>query len=133
MVGLQGAGKTTTAGKLALKVKKTMKKKPLLIAADVYRPAAVQQLKTLGKQLDIEVFYVDKDPVDIVKEGLAFAKENYFNYVIIDTAGRLHIDELLMDELKDIKAGMFETVFIGNSMTKVIDNKLVTPRGYNNE
>ena len=104
MVGLQGAGKTTTAGKLALKVKKTMKKKPLLIAADVYRPAAVQQLKTLGKQLDIEVFYVDKDPVDIVKDGLAFAKENYFNYVIIDTAGRLHIDELLMDELKNIKA-----------------------------
>ena len=104
MVGLQGAGKTTTAGKLALKVKKTMKKKPLLIAADVYRPAAVQQLKTLGKQLDIEVFYVDKDPVDIVKDGLAFAKENYFNYVIIDTAGRLHIDELLMDELKNIKS-----------------------------
>ena len=104
MVGLQGAGKTTTAGKLALKVKKTMKKKPLLIAADVYRPAAVQQLKTLGKQLDIEVFYVDKDPVDIVKDGLEFAKENYFNYVIIDTAGRLHIDELLMDELKNIKA-----------------------------
>ena len=103
MVGLQGAGKTTTAGKLALKVKKTMKKKPLLIAADVYRPAAVQQLKTLGKQLDIEVFYVDKDPVDIVKEGLEFAREHYYNYVIIDTAGRLHIDELLMDELKDIK------------------------------
>ena len=67
MVGLQGAGKTTTAGKLALKAKKTMKKKPLLIAADVYRPAAVQQLKTLGKQLDIEVFFVDKDPADIVK------------------------------------------------------------------
>lgn len=103
MVGLQGAGKTTTAGKLALNVKKSMKKKPLLIAADVYRPAAVQQLKTLGKQLDIEVFYVDKDPVDIVKEGLEFAKENYYNYVIIDTAGRLHIDELLMTELKDIK------------------------------
>ena len=104
MVGLQGAGKTTTAGKLALKAKKTMKKKPLLIAADVYRPAAVQQLKTLGKQLDIEVFFVDKDPADIVKEGLEFAKENYYNYVIIDTAGRLHIDELLMDELKDIKS-----------------------------
>ena len=97
MVGLQGAGKTTTAGKLALKVKKTMKKKPLLIAADVYRPAAVQQLKTLGKQLDIEVFYVDKDPVDIVKEGLEFAREH---------AGRLHIDELLMDELKDIKSAV---------------------------
>ena len=106
MVGLQGAGKTTTAGKLALKVKKTMKKKPLLIAADVYRPAAVQQLKTLGKQLDIEVFYVDKDPVDIVKEGLEFAREHYYNYVIIDTAGRLHIDELLMDELKDIKSAV---------------------------
>lgn len=106
MVGLQGAGKTTTAGKLALKVKKTMKKKPLLIAADVYRPAAVQQLKTLGKQLDIEVFYVDKDPVDIVKEGLEFAREYYYNYVIIDTAGRLHIDELLMDELKDIKSAV---------------------------
>ena len=106
MVGLQGAGKTTTAGKLALKVKKTMKKKPLLIAADVYRPAAVQQLKTLGKQLDIEVFYVDKDPVDIVKEGLEFAREHYYNYVIIDTAGRLHIDELLMDELKEIKSAV---------------------------
>lgn len=103
MVGLQGAGKTTTAGKLALKVKKSLKKKPLLIAADVYRPAAVQQLQTLGKQLDIPVFYVDKDPVSIVKEGIKFAEENYFNYVIIDTAGRLHIDELLMDELKNIK------------------------------
>ncbi|MBF0713200.1 signal recognition particle protein [Gemella sp. GH3] len=103
MVGLQGAGKTTTAGKLALKVKKTLKKKPLLIAADVYRPAAVQQLQTLGKQLDIPVFYVDKDPVDIVKDGLKYAEENYFNYVIIDTAGRLHIDELLMEELQNIK------------------------------
>ncbi len=103
MVGLQGAGKTTTAGKLALKVKKTEKKKPLLIAADVYRPAAVQQLQTLGKQLDIPVFYVDKDPVDIVRDGLKFAEENYYNYVIIDTAGRLHIDELLMEELQQIK------------------------------
>ena len=124
MVGLQGAGKTTTAGKLALKVKKTMKKKPLLIAADVYRPAAVQQLKTLGKQLDIEVFYVDKDPVDIVKDGLAFAKENYFNYVIIDTAGRLHIDELLMDELKNIKAATMigqEAVNIATSFDEQLD------------
>lgn len=103
MVGLQGAGKTTTAGKLALKVKKSMKKRPLLIAADVYRPAAVQQLQTLGKQLDIPVFYVDKDPVDIVKDGLKYAEENYLNYVIIDTAGRLHIDELLMEELQNIK------------------------------
>ncbi|MDO4813889.1 MAG: signal recognition particle protein [Gemella sp.] len=106
MTGLQGAGKTTTAGKLALKVKKTLKKRPLLIAADVYRPAAVQQLQTLGKQLDIPVFYVDKDPVDIVKEGLEFAKENNLNYIIIDTAGRLHIDEILMEELQQIKAAV---------------------------
>ena len=124
MVGLQGAGKTTTAGKLALKVKKTMKKKPLLIAADVYRPAAVQQLKTLGKQLDIEVFYVDKDPVDIVKEGLAFAKENYFNYVIIDTAGRLHIkaattpDEILL--VIDAMIGQ-EAVNIASSFDEQLD------------
>ncbi|MBF0746280.1 signal recognition particle protein [Gemella sp. 19428wG2_WT2a] len=106
MVGLQGAGKTTTAGKLALKAKKTMKKRPLLIAADVYRPAAVQQLQTLGKQLDIPVFYVDKNPVDIVKDGLNYAEENNLNYIIIDTAGRLHIDEELMTELQDIKAAV---------------------------
>lgn len=103
MVGLQGAGKTTTAGKLALKVKKDFKKKPLLIAADIYRPAAVKQLQTLGKQLDIPVFYINKDPLNIVKDGLSYAKEHNLNYVIIDTAGRLHIDELLMDELKSIK------------------------------
>ncbi len=119
MVGLQGAGKTTTAGKLALKVKKSLKKKPLLIAADVYRPAAVQQLQTLGKQLDIPVFYVDKDPVSIVKEGIKFAEENYFNYVIIDTAGRLHIDELLMDELKNIKE-----VVTPNEILLVVDSMI---------
>ena len=106
MSGLQGSGKTTFSGKLANLLKNKRNKKPLLVACDVYRPAAVQQLKTLGKQLDIEVFYVDKDPVDIVKEGLEFAREHYYNYVIIDTAGRLHIDELLMDELKDIKSAV---------------------------
>lgn len=103
MVGLQGAGKTTTAGKLALKVKKTMKKRPLLIAADVYRPAAVKQLQTLGKQLDIPVFYEDLQPEEIVKNGLKYAEEHNLNFVIIDTAGRLHIDELLMQELQNIK------------------------------
>ncbi|MBF0715276.1 signal recognition particle protein [Gemelliphila palaticanis] len=103
MVGLQGAGKTTTAGKLALKAKKSMKKRPLLVAADVYRPAAVKQLQTLGKQLDIPVFYEDADPVQIVKSALEHAKEHNLNFVIIDTAGRLHIDDVLMQELKDIK------------------------------
>lgn len=103
MVGLQGAGKTTTAGKLALKAKKSMKKRPLLVAADVYRPAAVKQLQTLGKQLDIPVFYEDADPVQIVKSALEYAKEHNLNFVIIDTAGRLHIDDVLMQELKDIK------------------------------
>ncbi|QWQ39421.1 signal recognition particle protein [Gemella sp. zg-570] len=103
MVGLQGAGKTTTAGKLALKAKKNNKKRPLLIAADIYRPAAVKQLQTLGKQVDIPVFYVDKSPLEIVKEGLKYAADNNLNYIIIDTAGRLHIDELLMNELREIK------------------------------
>lgn len=103
MVGLQGAGKTTTAGKLALKAKKDMKKRPLLVAADVYRPAAVKQLQTLGKQLDIPVFYEDLEPKNIVEKAIIYAKEQNLNFIIIDTAGRLHIDEILMNELKDIK------------------------------
>lgn len=106
MVGLQGAGKTTHTGKLSLYLRKKEKKNPLLVACDVYRPAAVDQLKTLGKQLDIPVF--DKgtaaNPVDIAAEGLAYAKENGHDLVIIDTAGRLHIDEALMGELSAIKA-----------------------------
>lgn len=105
MVGLQGAGKTTTAGKLAKKLKDEQNARPLLIAADVYRPAAVNQLVTVGKQVDVPVFEqgVDKDPVDIVKAGLAVAAEQKNDYVIIDTAGRLQIDTKLMDELKNIK------------------------------
>ena len=106
MVGLQGAGKTTTTGKLANVLRKKYNKKPLLIAADIYRPAAVKQLETIGKQLSLPVFQMGTDisPVEIVKQGLEHAKEEHYDVVIVDTAGRLHIDETLMQELKDIRA-----------------------------
>jgi signal recognition particle subunit SRP54 len=104
MVGLQGAGKTTTAGKLANLIRKNYNKKPLLIAADIYRPAAIEQLQTVGKQLDIEVFEMGQiSPEKIVKSGLDYAKKNGFDLVIIDTAGRLHIDEVMMDEIQLIE------------------------------
>ena len=103
MVGLQGSGKTTSIGKLALRLRKKNKKKPLLVACDVYRPAAIDQLKTIGKQLDIEVYSEGKgDPVEISKNAIKYAKENNYDYVLIDTAGRLHIDEALMQELNNI-------------------------------
>ncbi|MFA7561067.1 MAG: signal recognition particle protein [Candidatus Izemoplasmatales bacterium] len=103
MVGLQGAGKTTTAGKLANYIRKNNDKKPLLIAADIYRPAAIEQLETVGKQLDIEVFQMGQiNPETIVKSGLAYAKEKGYDLVIIDTAGRLHIDDKMMEEIKQI-------------------------------
>ncbi|CDF57920.1 signal recognition particle protein [Thermobrachium celere] len=104
LVGLQGAGKTTMAAKLALHLKKH-NKKPLLVAADVYRPAAIKQLQILGNQIDVPVFSLgDKvNPVDIAKAGIESAKKQERDYVIIDTAGRLHIDEELMQELKNIK------------------------------
>ena len=103
LVGLQGSGKTTTIGKLSNFLRKKHSKKPLLVACDVYRPAAIDQLKQLGKQLNIEVYEEGKkDPVEISKNALQYAKENGFDYVLIDTAGRLHIDEELMDELKKI-------------------------------
>ena len=106
MVGLQGAGKTTTTGKLANILRKKYNKKPLLVAADIYRPAAVQQLQTIGKQLSLPVFALGTDisPVEIVKQAMEQAKEEHHDVVIIDTAGRLHIDETLMQELKDIRA-----------------------------
>ncbi|GLC87427.1 signal recognition particle protein [Lysinibacillus piscis] len=106
MVGLQGAGKTTTTGKLANVLRKKHNRKPLLVAADVYRPAAVQQLETLGKQLSLPVFSLGTDisPVEIARQALEKAKEEHYDVVIIDTAGRLHIDETLMQELKDIRA-----------------------------
>jgi len=105
LVGLQGAGKTTHVGKLALFLRKKDAKKPLLIAADIYRPAAITQLQTIGKQLGIEVFEMGTNHKvnDIVKKGIEYAKANGFDLVIIDTAGRLHIDEALMDELKSIE------------------------------
>lgn len=106
MVGLQGAGKTTTAAKLAKYLKAQEKARPLFIAADVYRPAAIQQLQTVAQQVDTPVFELgtDVDPREIVKQGLAEAAEKKNDYVIIDTAGRLQIDEKLMQELKDIQA-----------------------------
>ena len=103
MVGLQGSGKTTTVGKLSNMLRKKYKKNPLLVACDVYRPAAIDQLETIGKELNIKVFSEGNiNPLDIVKDALEFAKENNHDYIIIDTAGRLHIDEKLMDELVEI-------------------------------
>ena len=105
MVGLQGAGKTTTSGKLANLLRKKYNRKPLLVAADIYRPAAIKQLETLGKQLDMPVFSLGDQvsPVEIAKQAIEKAKEEHNDYVLIDTAGRLHVDEALMGELKDIK------------------------------
>ena len=104
-IGLQGAGKTTAIGKLALYLRKNEKKKPMLIAADIYRPAAIDQLVTIGKSLNIEVFQegTAKKAWDIVSDGLDYAKANGYDVVIIDTAGRLHIDETMMDELVEVK------------------------------
>ena len=104
LVGLQGSGKTTTIGKLANFLRKKHSKKPLLVACDVYRPAAIDQLRQIGKQLNIEVY--DEgigNPVEISKNAISYAKDNNFDYVLIDTAGRLHIDEELMDELENIR------------------------------
>ncbi|WP_243289901.1 signal recognition particle protein [Bacillus sp. FJAT-47783] len=105
MVGLQGAGKTTTTGKLANLLRKKYNRKPLLVAADIYRPAAIKQLETLGKQLNMPVFSLGDQvsPVEIAKQAIAHAKEEHHDYVLIDTAGRLHIDEALMDELEQVK------------------------------
>jgi signal recognition particle subunit SRP54 len=105
MVGLQGAGKTTTTGKLANLLRKKYNRNPLLVAGDIYRPAAIKQLETLGKQLSMPVFSLGDQvsPVEIAKQAIAKAKEDHNDYVLIDTAGRLHVDEHLMDELKNIK------------------------------
>ena len=120
LVGLQGSGKTTFAGKLA-RYLKSKKRSVLLTAADIYRPAAIDQLKMLGKSIDTPVFTIDgsKDAVKIADESVKYAKENHLNTVIIDTAGRLHVDENLMDEVKRIKEAVnpTETLFVVDSMT----------------
>ena len=104
LVGLQGSGKTTTIGKLANFLRKKHAKKPLLVACDVYRPAAIDQLKTIGKELNIPVYDEGlNNPVNTSFNAITYAKENGYDYVLIDTAGRLHIDENLMDELNNIK------------------------------
>ena len=108
MVGLQGAGKTTTTGKLANLLRKKYNRKPLLVAADVYRPAAIDQLESLGKQLNMPVYSqgTDANPVDIANEALEKAKQEHLDYVLIDTAGRLHVDSDLMDELVQIQTNL---------------------------
>lgn len=119
LVGLQGSGKTTTIGKLANYLRKNYKKKPLLVACDVYRPAAIDQLKQLGKELNIEVYEEGKkEPLEIVRNALEYAKENNFNYILIDTAGRLQIDEKLMEELVEIEnfAKPDETILVIDAM-----------------
>lgn len=119
MVGLQGSGKTTSIAKLANLLRKKYKKKPLLVACDVYRKAAIDQLKQLGKELNIEVYEEGAgDPVEISKRAIQYAKENGYDYVLIDTAGRLHIDEELMDELKRINEAILpqEIILVLDSM-----------------
>lgn len=120
MVGLQGAGKTTTCGKLARHLK-NQRRRPLLVPADVYRPAAIEQLKTLGRQLSIEVVdaRADQDPVDICRNALQYAERSGFDTVIFDTAGRHQIDDFLMDELVRIKEAVDprEILFVADAMT----------------
>ena len=121
MSGLQGSGKTTFSGKLANYLKNKKGKKPLLVACDVYRPAAIDQLHVLGEQLDVEVFSdrENKNPVDIANKALAHARSHGFNVVIVDTAGRLAVDEEMMDEIDRVKRAIrpTETLFVVDSMT----------------
>lgn len=119
LVGLQGSGKTTTNGKLANFLRKKHGKKPLLVACDVYRPAAIDQLIQIGKELNIPVYSEGKgNPVEIAKNALKYANDNGCDYILIDTAGRLHIDKTLMDELKNISEVIkpHETLLVIDSM-----------------
>lgn len=120
LVGLQGSGKTTTIGKLANFLRKKYAKKPLLVACDVYRPAAIDQLKQLGRELNIEVYEEGKGkPQVIVENAYKYAKEKGYDYILIDTAGRLHIDDLLMQELEDIN-----NIVKPNEVLLVIDSMM---------
>lgn len=119
LCGLQGSGKTTLSGKLALDAKRR-KKKTLLVAADIYRPAAVKQLTVLGNSIDVEVFSLDgKKPPEICNEAKKYAEKNFFDLIILDTAGRLHIDDELMNELEQIKGKVNpdELLLVADSMT----------------
>ncbi|MBQ2111216.1 MAG: signal recognition particle protein, partial [Clostridia bacterium] len=120
LAGLQGAGKTTMAGKLAAYLAKTQGKKPLLVACDIYRPAAITQLQVVGEKVGVPVFERGtQDPVKTVEEAIAHAQRNLMDLVIIDTAGRLHIDEAMMDEIAAIKefANPAETLLVVDAMT----------------
>ena len=120
MVGLQGAGKTTTTAKIAGKLK-SKGRKPLLAACDVYRPAAIQQLQINGEKQGVEVFSMGADvsPVRIAEEAVTYAKEHGFNVLILDTAGRLHVDEAMMEELEAIKGAIrvHQTILVVDAMT----------------
>ena len=121
MSGLQGSGKTTFSGKLAKKLKSEQGRRPLLVACDVYRPAAIEQLKVLGEQIDVPVYTQEgvKDPVKIAQDAIAYAKHNHHDLVIVDTAGRLAVDEEMMREIESIKKAIKpqETLFVVDSMT----------------
>ncbi len=120
LAGLQGSGKTTTAGKLAAQLKK-QGRRPYLVPADIYRPAAIEQLQVLGEQVDVPVHpsTTEHKPVDICRQALSAAREQNYDTLIIDTAGRLHVDEALMDELKEIQAAvpLSEVLFVADAMT----------------
>ena len=121
MAGLQGAGKTTTVAKLARWLKETERKSVLVVSADVYRPAAIEQLKTLAAEVKAEFFPSDisQKPVDIARDAITYARKKYFDVVLVDTAGRLHIDGQMMAEIKEIHAAIkpIETLFVVDSMT----------------
>lgn len=121
MSGLQGSGKTTFSGKLARKFKSEKGKRPLLVACDVYRPAAIEQLKVLGEQIDVPVYTEpeSKNPVEIAQNAIKHAKAHNYDMVIVDTAGRLAVDEQMMDEIEEIKKGINpqETLFVVDAMT----------------
>ena len=121
MSGLQGSGKTTFSGKLANHLRKKKSKTPLLVACDVYRPAAIEQLRIIGEQINIEVYWdeSEKNPVKIAKDSIDFAKKNGKNLIILDTAGRLAIDDVMMNEIKNIHQAVdpSETLFVVDSMT----------------